>query len=291
MDKVNIVLVEDEQEKATLLEETIDALGYMVMKTTDPKEALKFLAEMPVAVLITEARSSKMNGVEMTRAAAKVSPDTNVVVLTFYTLIKFAIEAMAEGAYGYITKPLNEVEIRVVVNRAVERYVLMTTAGDKEYYAQLAVKDGLTGLYNRRSFEQMITMQFSYLERHEIPFSLLMIDIDNFKRYNDTNGHPAGDSLLKKAAEVFRNSVRDSDSVCRYGGEEFVIMLPQADKRIAQLIAERIRVQASVYLPATVSIGLAAFPDDAKDQHAIVKKADEALYAAKQTGKNKVCAA
>ena len=118
-----------------------------------------------------------------------------------------------------------------------------------------------------------------------------MLDIDNFKNYNDTQGHLAGDDLLKNVAKVFKNSARAVDIVCRYGGEEFVIMLPLTDKKGAQIIAERLRVQVALYLPVTVSIGIASFPDDDQDIIGLVGKADDALYQAKKSGKNKWCVA
>jgi diguanylate cyclase (GGDEF)-like protein len=118
-----------------------------------------------------------------------------------------------------------------------------------------------------------------------------MLDIDNFKNYNDTKGHQAGDELLKGAAKILKSSVRSVDMVCRYGGEEFIIILPQTDKSAAQIIAERVRVQIGLYLPTTVSIGVSTFPDDSRETEQLIKKADNALYQAKQTGKNKWCAA
>jgi len=288
---INILIIEDEQESASILQSSIAQLGYKVWAVSDPKEGLDMFRNMPIAVVITEMRSAKMNGIEVTKAVRKISPETNVVVATFYSFIGSAIEAMAIGAYGYITKPFNTLEIKLVSEKAVERYLLLNNNSEKDYYAQLSVLDGLTGLYNRRYFDQLMEIEFTRLKRHAASFSLLMLDIDNFKIYNDTNGHPAGDALLKKATEVFKNTVREIDSICRYGGEEFVITLPQTDKQGAQMVANRLLVQIGIYMPTTVSIGIASFPDDAQDRHLLLEKADAALYEAKHTGKNKWCAA
>jgi len=291
MAEVNIVVIEDNQEATLILEKTLKEVGYRVWGVTEPKEGLDLLRNMPVSAVITELRSAKMNGVEIAKNVHKLSPETNVIVITPYSFINSAIEAMEAGAYGYITKPFNTSEIRIILQRAIERYFLLSSSSEKDYYAQLAIQDGLTGLFNRRYFKELMSLEFSRLKRHAISLSLLMIDIDNFKIYNDTKGHPAGDELLKKAAEVFKSSIRDTDIMCRYGGEEFVAMLPQTDKKSAQVIAERLRMQTSLYLDATVSIGLATFPDDAKDSQMLLDKADKALYKAKQTGKNKFCVA
>ncbi|HLD40668.1 MAG TPA: diguanylate cyclase [Candidatus Omnitrophota bacterium] len=287
----NILIIEDEVEIASVIETTLQGIGYNVYRVLEPREGIAMLSDTEFAAVITETRSAKMNGIEVTRAVQRISPETNVIVLTFYSFISSAIEAMEAGAYGYITKPLNISEIRIVTQRAVERFFLLSANADKDYYAQLVVLDGLTGLYNRRYFNELMTLEFSKLNRSQDTLSLLMIDVDNFKKYNDTNGHPAGDKLLKDAAQVFGSVVRDVDSVCRYGGEEFAVLLPQASKEEAALVAERLRAQVNLYLGATVSIGIGSAPADAQEAQALIDKADAALYQAKQTGKNKFCLA
>ncbi len=289
MAEVNVLIIEDNKEISAVLENTLKEIGYIVWVVSEPKEGLNLLRSNPFVAVITEVHSSLMNGVEVVRSVHKVSPEISVIVLTFYSFINAAIEAMEAGAYGYITKPLNTSEIRIIVERAVERYFLFSSSAEKDYYAQLAVLDGLTGLYNRRYFKELMNLEFSRVKRNASSFSVLMIDVDNFKNYNDTKGHPAGDELLKKAAQVFKNCVREVDLVCRYGGEEFIIMLSQTDKKGAQIVAERLRVQISLYLPATISIGVSTFPEDAQDNQLLIEKADVALYKAKQTGKNKWC--
>lgn len=291
MAEINILVIDDNRQSASALEKTLKEVGYKVWTVSEPKEGLELLRTMPFAAVITETRSAKMNGVEVAKNVHKISPDTNVIVVTLYSFINSAIEALEAGAYAYITKPLNTSEIRITLERAVERYLLLCSSSEKDYYAELAVLDGLTGLYNRRYFKELMNLEFVKLKRHTANFSLLMVDIDNFKNYNDTHGHPAGDEMLKKAAQVFKDSVREVDCVCRYGGEEFVIMLPQTDKKGSQIVAERLRVQSGLYLPTTISIGIATFPDDAGESQGLIEKADAALYKAKQAGKNKWCAA
>lgn len=135
-------------------------------------------------------------------------------------------------------------------------------------------------------------------KRHSHPLSLIMIDIDNFKPFNDTWGHVAGDEALKTVAKTIRDAVRTIDVVSRYGGEEFAVILPQTGKGASQIIAERIRseMEKTIFphedMPQgklTISLGLASFPEDAKDTTELVNSADKALYRAKAMGKNKVC--
>jgi diguanylate cyclase (GGDEF)-like protein len=289
--EVNILVIEDNPEVASSLGSALKSVGFQPWLVNTPQEGLEALKSTSFPVVITELRSPKMNGAQFVREAHKISPNVNVLVLTLYSFIASAIEAMEAGAYGYITKPLNSSEIRIVVQRAVERFFLLSTSEDKDYLVDLAIKDGLTGLFNRRYFNELINVELKRMARSATSLSLLMLDIDNFKNYNDTKGHQAGDELLKGVAKTVRGSVRAVDMVCRYGGEEFVAILPQTEKSSAQIIAERIRVQVGLYFPTTVSIGISTYPDDAREVEPLLKKADNALYQAKQTGKNKWCVA
>jgi len=289
--EINILVIEDDPQAASCLESTLKLAGYHVWIINNPQKGIEILHSGSFAAVITELRSSIMNGIKFIKEARKVSAGTNILVLTHYSFISSAIEAMEAGAYGYITKPLNTSEIRIMVERAVERYFLLSTSDDKDYLVDLAVKDGLTGLFNRRYFNELINIEVNRVKRTPASLSLLMLDIDNFKNYNDTQGHPAGDELLKGVAKVLKSSVRAVDMVCRYGGEEFIIILPQTDKTGATIIAERIRVQVGLFFPTTISIGISSFPDDGKEIEQLVEKADNALYKAKQSGKNKWCVA
>ncbi|MBE9536963.1 MAG: diguanylate cyclase [Proteobacteria bacterium] len=161
-----------------------------------------------------------------------------------------------------------------------------------------AIRDSLTGLYNRRYFNETLEKEYEKALRHERYLSLFMIDIDNFKYYNDTNGHPEGDKVLEELSEILRHTVRSTDIACRYGGEEFVVILPETSKDGAMLIGERVVSAIHRHTFAheesqpmgfvSVSAGLATFPEDGETSDDIVKRADEALYRAKRLGKNRI---
>src|SRR4030042_4866402 len=144
MAEVNILVIEDNPEAAATLENTLKDVGYRVRVVAEPKEAMDLLRDNSFAVVITELRSAKMNGIEVTKKVLKISPETCVIVMTFYSFINSAIEALEAGAYGYITTPLNTSAIRIVISRAVERYFFSTSDTEKKYYAELAILDGLT---------------------------------------------------------------------------------------------------------------------------------------------------
>jgi diguanylate cyclase (GGDEF)-like protein len=164
----------------------------------------------------------------------------------------------------------------------------------KEYSKtlDLAIKDGLTGLYTHRYFQELLNQELEKAKNYSYPLTLLMIDTDKFKQYNDTFGHPEGDKLLKNIANILTKNVRKNDYVCRYGGDEFAIILVNTKKQDAYYIAERIRQSYTVLkkedIQVSASIGIASYPDDAITKDDLIKKADEALYEAKRSGRNRV---
>lgn len=289
MEKANILIIEDKKEDALFLEDTLKAQDYKVWTAHKPEEGVKIARNVPFGVVLTELYMPGINGIEITKEMFKINPAINTIVMTAYSFIEFAVEAMEAGAYGYITKPFNVSEIKIMIKRALERHALLSSNLEKEQFAEMSVKDSLTGAYNRRFLKVYINNKIMMMNRMLEKFSVLMIDIDFFKKYNDTNGHLAGDELLRKVAKLFYESIRKGDFVFRYGGEEFLLFLDNADKQSAYMVAERIRTTISLYLPATVSIGISTFPEDGEDFEKIVSNADGALYKAKESGRNKCC--
>jgi diguanylate cyclase (GGDEF)-like protein len=164
----------------------------------------------------------------------------------------------------------------------------------------LSITDDLTGLYNRRYFNQRFEREVQRAKRYRRPLSILMVDIDYFKNYNDINGHLLGDEVLKKVAFLIETNLRKADIVARYGGEEFVILLPEIDKPHADQVAEKLRRTIELrsfskeqYQPnknLTISLGLATLPDDSTNARELIEFADRALYRAKAEGRNRVVA-
>lgn len=164
---------------------------------------------------------------------------------------------------------------------------------------EMAIHDGLTGLYNHREFHRLLQAELERSQRYKHPLSLLMLDIDHFKRVNDTYGHQSGDQVLHILADQLRNGIRKVDYAARYGGEEFIIVLPEMIAPDALLVAERLRQSIAaqpitiaqgqvIAITITITIGVAAFPDDADSKDKLIAAADKALYAAKAAGRNRV---
>jgi diguanylate cyclase (GGDEF)-like protein len=192
----------------------------------------------------------------------------------------------------------SEDELRVLGLLADQAAIAIENARLYQEAQRLSITDGLTGLYNSRHFYAVLKKEMAWIDRSVHALSLIMMDIDNFKAYNDTYGHLAGDDLLQNLARLLRTQIRESDLAFRYGGEEFALLLPETDKLAAAQMAERVRALLTTHefivketgspSHVTVSMGVAMYPSDATDERGFVYAADMALYAAKAAGKNRV---
>ena len=200
------------------------------------------------------------------------------------------------GELAFMTRVFNNMVHRLRQGREELAQVNTTLRKRNKKLQELSVTDSLTGLHNHKHLMDRIASEVIRSERHDHPFALLMIDIDYFKKYNDTYGHQAGDDVLRKMAAIFNESIRASDYVARYGGEEFMVVLPETDMEKAMNSAKRIRKRLAretfgngkVKIPITISIGVATYPDHGVDPETLVSRADAALYQAKKTGRNRV---
>jgi diguanylate cyclase (GGDEF)-like protein len=241
-----------------------------------------------------------LDGLELLKQLKDSKVDIDVIMMTGFASVDIAVEAMKLGAFDFITKPCNADHIRMVARRALDSKEILKQAEEREYYRQLSLTDGLTELYNHRYFYDLLEIEVSRSNRKKRKFCLHMIDVDDFKTYNDTLGHKQGDHALRFLAWLLKHHARISDMVCRYGGEEFTIISPETNTAEGRTAAERLRqiVEATEFehqevtprKNLTVSIGLACYPDDCQDPNELVQRADEALYQAKKEGKNRVVA-
>jgi len=221
-----------------------------------------------------------------------------VVMLTGSGTEEIAVQALQEGAVGYLSK--NNLSREKLVNDidvALDKWTRLRQArADREELERLANFDPLTGLYNRQAILGKLHELINRAKRYKEDFSLSMLDIDHFKKVNDRYGHLTGDEVLEKIAALIRRNIRDTDIAGRYGGEEFIIILPQADLSSAMVVAERIRniienaemkESAGNVFAITVSQGLSSW-EQGEDVHSLISRADEALYKAKENGRNRV---
>jgi len=285
----NILLVESDEKCFREIEEIFRKSSYKLWRAATGKEALKLIKQVYFIAIITEVHVPDMDGVELVRKLKKISGKVNVSVLTVYSFIDTAVKALNAGAYGYLLKPLNAEEVRLVLTRMIENTCLSIQARRGKYYQNMSSIDGLTGVYNHRYFHEALAQQINHMRRFPQSISILMIDIDYFKKYNDTYGHPEGDKVLHNTAQLFVNVIREDDIVFRYGGEEFTIIMPRTIQQDARKAGARLLEAVRAQTPVTISIGLATLPDDAQEKRDLILKADKALYRAKALGRDRIC--
>jgi diguanylate cyclase (GGDEF)-like protein len=293
-----ILVVDDEAAVRRLIVDILRLDGYEVSEASDGEEALRQLAGARFDVVLTDMVMPRMDGLTLLHTARQLGHQTAYIVMTAYSSWDSAVAAIKAGAEDYLPKPCHIELLRLVVARTLGKRRLEERARQAELYEKLAHTDGLTNLYNYRFFQQLLSVEMSRARRFQRPLSLIMLDIDHFKLYNDVYGHQAGDHALRHLATLLRRSSRSYDLVARYGGEEFAIILPETGKGTAAEVAERIRACVEQLGPApderlpggpfTISLGIASFPEDASDTGDLLLKADRALYQAKARGRNRL---
>ncbi len=310
-----ILVVDDETTIRTVIARVLEQDGYRVTEAASAEEALDRFREEPFPIVMTDIVMEDMTGLDLLEEVRLLDDDALVVVMTSQASLDAATSALRAGAYDFLVKPFEDLDVvSAVVRRATDKVRLLThnrtlMESLKESTVELerlnrrltdmAHRDGLTGLFNHRYFREALQLELARATRYDRRFSLLFMDVDDFKVYNDTHGHLAGDEVLRKLAGILRAGARRSTVLARYGGEEFVALLPETEREGARRYAEAIIEAVAGYKFAggdtqpsrkvTLSIGVAAFPDDGTDGKSLLKHADDALYRAKQQGKNRVC--
>jgi len=299
--------------------------NFTIHDVPNTEKARKWFSEREYAIVIVDLDLGDEIGDGLLADFAEERPDSLRVILSDQSDQNRLLRAVNHArTYAYITRPWIVAEMTMTLRRAVERYALdqhnrtllsklKTERRDlavqveeqtralreaNERLRTLAISDGLTGIFNHRYFQERLKHEVSVARRYGHTMSLMLLDLDHFKTYNDTLGHPQGDLLIREVASLLASTVRQVDLVARYGGDEFAIAMPRADKGSALILAERIRkviaggaFEHQSALPkghVTVSIGVASFPDDGSNATEVLSSADRALYRAKRAGRDRV---
>ncbi len=290
-----VLLIDDDRLQFALTRQQFKAFvagDYELIWRETYEDGLAELLSGDYSVCLLDYRLGERDGLELIREALKNNCRVPIIFLTAETGSKVDIEAMNAGALDYLVKG----EISPQMLERSMRYALKL--GDTlEALRRLATRDQLTGLLNRRVFDDILNEEIERSQRFDHPFSLILIDIDHFKSVNDTHGHLAGDEVLREVARRMEKKARSVDRVMRYGGEEFAILMLEGDSEVARRLAEAVRIEiesaavpagGDLVLPLTISAGVADFPRDANGPQELVAAADKALYAAKENGRNRV---
>jgi two-component system, cell cycle response regulator len=266
----------------------------------DPTEALFHAAEGNYDLVIVSLDLDNFDGLRLCSQLRSLERTRNVPILAIAEADNNTrlVRALEIGVNDYLVRPFDKNEIMARVRTQIRKKRYAERLRDNvQLSIEMAITDALTGLYNRRYMETHVGTLVDQAMSRGKPLSVLILDIDYFKSINDTHGHDAGDDVLQDFATRIRKSIRGIDLACRYGGEEFVVVMPETDMAVATMVAERLRRRiASEPFPiqkgtrmieVTISIGIAALgPND--DAAAVIKRADQALYRAKRDGRNRV---
>jgi diguanylate cyclase (GGDEF)-like protein len=294
-----ILIVEDDQVVRESLEEFLQLNCFSVLAVGSAPEALKILEKTDFDLILTDLVMSEMDGISFTKAICKLGKDIPVLVMTGFASIEYAVESIKAGATDFITKPLKFDHVVFIINRVLETRQLRKKAQESEYYKELSNRDELTKISNYRHFNYVLQMELDRQLRYHRPLTLLIIDIDDFKKCNDTHGHLTGDLVLVKVASLLIAQIRGCDFVARYGGDEFTVILPEISEKEALAVCRRIMESIEQYEfqsfekknigSLSVTIGIASFPQNALDSKELIEKADRAMYEGKRAGKNCLC--
>ena len=284
--KKKILIVEDEYHTAKILKLNLERVGFEIDIAPEGSIALKKLATGLPNLIISDIMMPKTDGISF-RNQLLLNPEHRLIPFIFLTASGSVEEKIAGYKLyvdDYIVKPYEFPELLARIESILKRH---------EYYNDLIKFDSLTRLYNRKTFFSLLEQEIKRSLRYNEKISFAMIDLDHFKHCNDAYGHTFGDYVLIKVSDILRSKFRETDFAGRYGGEEFLIAMPTTDKPSAFHVVERLRNSMGDLkfdkddFRITLSAGVATFPDDGVTIDEILKLADEALYMAKETGRNK----
>ncbi|HCE44853.1 MAG TPA: diguanylate cyclase response regulator [Lentisphaeria bacterium] len=298
---MKILIAEDDAVSKRMIESTLARWGFEVISTTDGMQAWEIISSAsPPEIVILDWVMPGMEGVEICRRIRKLEVGseryTFIILLTAKSELKDIVAGMESGADDYVSKPFDPQELGLRIRagkRIIELHNQLRRA--KEELLVLSRTDSLTGMLNRRAFYEVLEKEIVRSCRQKIPLSMIMLDIDHFKKINDTYGHQEGDAVLRELSSRIGSAIRHYDVMSRYGGEEFIALLPGVDVDAAANTAERFREligktpfeSGKKRINVTISLGVAQLVKDEKSD-VLIGRADEALYKAKQNGRNGV---
>lgn len=288
--KKTILVIDDDILMLKAIEESMKKRRYDVITCSNSFEAIKIIKKKEISLVVLDMVLPGIDGFEMTKLIRKIQSTLPIIIISAKTDIKTKIDVLKIGADDYITKPFKEEEFFARIDRALDRIV---------NFNFLSIEDRLTGTYTKEYFWKRIREAKDLYNRNGKTFSVGFIDIDNFKNINDNYGHLVGDQKLKCFARTLKNSLRSTDQVFRFGGDEFIIIFPETNEKNAHLVLERFKnkeicfkcneIRCNALIENRFSAGVTEVKDINDNVENIIKRADKALYKAKSYGGNKIC--
>ncbi|MBE9503458.1 MAG: diguanylate cyclase [Proteobacteria bacterium] len=298
----SILIIDDSENQRKQIHKILldNSIGSSFHEAADGLEGIKALMEQEVDLILCDLEMPGFDGFKFLAAKKNIEirRDIPVIILTGNISAKNKIKGLEQGASDYVTKPFDPAELIARVNVHLKIKNLQDKLKESnEKLRELANTDALTGLSNRRVMTSELKKEFQRTVRLGKNLCFLMIDIDFFKKTNDSYGHQAGDDVLKAVADTMLEQIRPYDQIARFGGEEFAVILPETDKDGAVIVAERIRAKISELLfegemeghQVTISTGISVlYGDNYDSEDDLINAADQALYRAKEGGRNRV---
>ena len=295
-----ILLIDDSRLIAHVAKTILTKQGHEVVLAEDGMVGLEAAKSEQPDLILLDLIMPVMDGYQVCQKLKEEESTIEIPVIMLTSKAEPAdkVKGLEIGALDYVTKPFDEGELVARVNIHLRLKELYEAVQEKNRQLQdLANKDGLTGLYNHRYFHEQLSKDFLHAKRYDESLSCVLLDIDYFKKFNDTHGHQTGDVVLSTLGRVIKDSIRDGDLAARYGGEEFSLVLYHADGPAGYQVAERLRQMVESHevhdkgnvLHVTISVGIATFPSgQIRDSKELIECADKALYKAKENGRNRV---
>lgn len=273
--KENLLVVDDEIEVGKVVTELLSSLGFNADSENSGKNALQRIKNGKYTFLITDVNMPELNGIELIKKVREEKLDINVIAMTGYDKDYAYMDVINAGANDFITKPFKIDEIEAKISRIlIEKRI-------RDELAKLSITDNLTGLFNQRHFHNKLKEEVNRANRQNHPLSLILLDLDKFKEYNDTYGHLAGDKMLAKSGKIILSNIRTSvDTAFRYGGDEFAIILVEANKKIVLNTSERLKKGFKEGDGVNASVGFATYSNDMSVSD-LITLADKDLYKSK----------
>ena len=291
-----ILIIEDDLAVRDSMAEFVTTTGYDCRVASSAEEAIDILKITEIQVVITDIMMPGMDGLELTEIVKKEF-DIDVIVMTGYTVQYSYEEVIGKGASDFVFKPIRFQELLLRLKRVFkERELRLERNRMMADLQQLAITDSLTQLYNSRHFFTQLKMEIERANRYGHSLSLLLLDIDFFKNFNDSFGHLEGDKVLSAVGQMIKTCLRTMDTAYRYGGEEFTIILPYTDGNEAKTVADRVQyaLEFITFCPCparsvqiTLSIGVTEY-SPGEELTVFVRRSDRAMYTSKESGRNKV---
>jgi two-component system cell cycle response regulator len=302
-----ILVVDDHEDNIEVLRLRLESWGYVTDAVKDGAAALRVVEQTPPDLILLDVMMPEVSGIEVARRvkANRSLPFIPIIMQTALDSTEAKVEGLEAGADDYITKPIDFAELKARLRSMLRIKRLQEALEERERellevnerLRHMSQTDGLTGLDNRRHLNDRLEEMFQHAQRLAEPFSCVMCDLDHFKSVNDTYGHQAGDEVLKQLSAILKEEAREIDRVGRYGGEEFMVLLPGTVLDAAVTFAERVRKRIEGHtfsfpggsLSRTASFGVSGWPHPKiKACDSLVRAADDALYVAKEMGRNRV---